>query len=85
MTAGGLRAARPRSTMSIWPPEKIDLSDRRRWLTIAEAAAYARVSERTVRRWLREHPIAVSTPSGRHWIDRERLLAPASEMSAIVK
>lgn len=62
-------------TDAAWPPdpEKIDLSDGG-WLTPQQAAAAARISERTLWRWLAERHIAIKV-GGRIWVSRRRLFA----------
>ncbi|MCM0752934.1 hypothetical protein DEA98_22895 [Brucella pseudogrignonensis] len=56
-----------------WPPDPlgIDLTDGS-WLTPQQAAAAARVSERTLWRWVRERDIGVKV-FGRLWISKRRL------------
>jgi hypothetical protein len=63
-----------------WPPDPTTINlDNSQWLTIAQAAAAARVSEKTIRRWVRERDIAVFLPSGRAWIHRGRLFRPQQQ------
>lgn len=61
------------ATDTAWPPDplQIDLSDGT-WLTPQQAAAVARVSERTVWRWHAEREIALKV-GGRLWINKRRL------------
>lgn len=56
-----------------WPPDAstIDLNDGQ-WLTPQQAAAVARVSERTIWRQHAERDIAIKV-FGRIWINRRRL------------
>lgn len=56
-----------------WPPDpsRIDLTDPD-WLTPQQAAAAARVSERSIWRWLGEREIAIRI-GGRVWISRRRM------------
>ena len=60
-----------------WPPDPrfIDLDDGS-WLTPQQAAAAARVDERTIRRWIATKGIAVKTVGGRVWVNKGRLFAP---------
>mgnify|MGYP001954479780 FL=1 len=64
-------------------PLRIDLSDRKRWLTIGQAATVTRSSERTVWRWIRLGKIgAVTTAGGRTFVDRETLfILPAPDLA----
>jgi excisionase family DNA binding protein len=53
----------------------INLADRRRWLTVGQAATLARTTERTIWRWVAKRAIrAVTTAGGRVFIDRETLV-----------
>ena len=56
-----------------WPPDplEIDLTDGS-WLTPQQAAAVARISERTLWRWARERDIGLKI-GGRLWINKRRL------------
>lgn len=56
-----------------WPvsPLDIDLTDGT-WLTPQQAAAVARISERTLWRWLRDRDISIKV-GGRLWISKRRL------------
>lgn len=61
----------------------VDLSDRRRWLTVGQAAGAARTTERTIWRWLATgRVVAVRTPAGRVFIDRASLLSPVTSPMA---
>ncbi len=57
-----------------WPPspEQFDANDPD-WGTTTQIAYAFRVSDRTVRRWVREKDISVKA-QGRIWISRRRLL-----------
>lgn len=61
------------ATDRAWPPDplEIDLADGS-WMTPQQAAAAARVSDRTLWRWLRERDIGLKI-GGRVWINRRRL------------
>lgn len=56
-----------------WPicALNIDLSDGS-WLTPQQAAAVARISERTLWRWVRERDISIKV-GGRLWVNKRRL------------
>jgi len=56
-----------------WPPdpETLDLNDPD-FVTPQQAAALARISERTLWRWLSERPIALKV-GGRVYVSRRRL------------
>ena len=77
--AGGLRAARysmgARMSSDLdWPPDPLRIDfDSGEWITLQQAAAVARVSEKTVRDWVRTRDVAVFLPSGRYLISRRRL------------
>lgn len=43
------------------------MTDNQEWLTPEEVAARIKVSEETVRRWLRSGQLVGSLLSGRHW------------------
>ena len=82
------RAAKPAAAMERemqhnpdfhWPPDpaSIDLRDGS-WLTPDQAAHEARVSLRTVRRWLKDRSISIRV-GGRVYIHRRRLLGAWSQ------
>lgn len=56
-----------------WPPDplKINLNDGC-WLTPQQAAAAARISDRTLWRWLRDRDISLKI-GGRLWVNKRRL------------
>jgi len=71
------------TTTAIAAPEPLG---RLAWLLVTEAAALARCSTRTVRRWVVEGRLRASRPGGRIWLvcreDLERLLEASSNMPA---
>lgn len=57
-------------------PPSLDIDNAPRWLTRSEAADVARVSVRTIRRWISYGYIVASRPAGgRVLVDRESLRA----------
>lgn len=65
------------------PKLTLDLDEAPRWITTAEAAQIARVSVRTIRRWISVGYIRASKPAGgRVLIDRDSLRAFIEDSAA---
>jgi excisionase family DNA binding protein len=55
------------------PPQSVPTTSPTRWLTIAEAAIYARRSEQAIRSWIHGGGLRASKPDANYLIDRQTL------------